>query len=87
MTRILSEDSACIDVSKCEKEQALLVIDSLKGYFVSKDGLMPFVKQTVDYAKSSGRTSVTVIGDMGSFFFLWQERCPYRMGNGTSSQV
>jgi hypothetical protein len=67
--RILSEDSACIDVSKCEKEQALLVIDSLKGYFGSKDGLMPFVKQTVDYAKSSGRTSVTVIGDMGSFFF------------------
>ena len=32
---ILSE--ACIDVSKCEKEQALLVIDSLKG---SKDGLL-----------------------------------------------
>lgn len=49
--RILSEDSDCIDVSKCEKEQALLVIDSLKGYFGSKDGLMPFVKQTVDYAK------------------------------------
>lgn len=49
--RILSEDNVCIDVSKCEKEQALLVIDSLKGYFGSKDGLMPFVKQTVDYAK------------------------------------
>lgn len=42
--RILSEDSACIDVSKCEKEQALLVMDSLKGYFGSKDGLMPFCK-------------------------------------------
>lgn len=51
------------------KEQALLV-DSLKGYFGSKDGLMPFVKQTVDYAKSSGRTSMTVIGDMGSFFYM-----------------
>jgi hypothetical protein len=67
--RILSEDSACIDVSKCEKEQALLVMDSLKGYFGSKDGLMPFVKRTANYAKSSGRTGVTVIGDMGSFFF------------------
>jgi hypothetical protein len=54
--RILSEDRACIDVSKCEKEQALLVIDPLKGYFGSKDGLMPFVKRTVHYAKSSGKT-------------------------------
>lgn len=44
--RILSEDSACIDVSKCEKEQALLVMDSLKAYFGSKDGLMPIVKRT-----------------------------------------
>ena len=31
--RILSEDSANIDVRKYEKEQSLLIMDSLKGYF------------------------------------------------------
>src|SRR5918994_3268213 len=67
--RILSEDSACIDVSKCEKEQRLLIMDSLKGYFGSAGGLMPFVKQTVEYAKNSGRENVSVLGDMGSFFY------------------
>jgi MEDS: MEthanogen/methylotroph, DcmR Sensory domain len=67
--RILSEDPAHIDVREYEKEQRLLIIDSLKGYFGSADGLMPFVNQTVDFANSSGRNSVTVIGDMGSFFY------------------
>jgi hypothetical protein len=67
--RILSEDSACIDVRKYEKEQRLLIMDSLRGYFGSADGLMPFVKQTVDFAKTSGRDNVSVIGDMGSFFY------------------
>ncbi|HEX6377493.1 MAG TPA: MEDS domain-containing protein [Nitrososphaeraceae archaeon] len=66
---ILSEDSACIDVRKYEKEQRLLIMDSLKGYFGLVDGLMPFVKQTVDYAKASGRRNVTVMSDMGSFFY------------------
>jgi MEDS: MEthanogen/methylotroph, DcmR Sensory domain len=67
--RILSEDSACIDVRKYEKEQRLLIMDSLKGYFGSAEGLMPFVKQTVEYAKNSGRENVSVLGDMGSFFY------------------
>ncbi|HZA69484.1 MAG TPA: hypothetical protein VE548_07265 [Nitrososphaeraceae archaeon] len=40
--RVLSEDDAWIDVRKCEKEQALLIIDSLQGF---KDGLMLFVLQ------------------------------------------
>jgi hypothetical protein len=31
--RILSENSASIDVRKYEKEQSLLIMDSLKGYF------------------------------------------------------
>jgi hypothetical protein len=84
--RVLSEDSACIDIRKCEKEQALLIIDSLQGYFGSMDGLMPFVKQTVEYAKSSGRSSVTILGDMGSFFYYgkkddlvgWEIRLPHK---------
>jgi hypothetical protein len=60
---ILSEDSACIDVRKYEKEQSLLIIDSLKGYFGSQDGLIPFVKKIVQFAKASGRDGVSVIGD------------------------
>ena len=66
---ILSEDSACIDVGKYEKEQSLLIIDSLKSYFGSQEGLMPFVKKIVEFAKVSGRSGVSVIGDMGPFFY------------------
>jgi hypothetical protein len=71
--RILSEDSANIDVRKYEREQSLLIMDSLRGYFGSKDGLMPFVKQTVEYAKNSDKSSVSVLGDIGSFFYYKNE--------------
>ena len=40
--RILSEDSANINVRKYEKEQSLLIMDSLKGYFGLQEGLIPF---------------------------------------------
>src|ERR671910_3858568 len=66
---ILSEDSACIDVRKYEKEQSLLIIDSLKAYLGSQDGFMPFVKQTIEYAKTTGKNGVSVIADMDSFFY------------------
>jgi hypothetical protein len=68
--RILSENGANIDVRKHEKEQSLLVMDSLRGYFGSKDGIMPFVKRTVKFAKNSGKNSVSVLGDMGPFFTI-----------------
>ena len=67
--RILSENGANIDVRKHEKEQSLLVMDSLRGYFGSQDGLIPFVKQTVEYATNSSRGGVSVLGDVGSFFY------------------
>ena len=67
--RILSENGANIDVRKHEKEQSLLVMDSLKGYFGSKEGIMPFVKQTVKFAKNSGKSRVSVLGEMGSFYY------------------
>ena len=31
---------------------------------------MPFVKQTVKFAKDSGKNSVSVLGDMGLFFTI-----------------
>lgn len=67
--KILSEDSACIDVRKFEKEQSLLIIDSLKGYFGTHGGLLSFVKKIVEFAQTSGRNGVSVIGDMGPFFY------------------
>ena len=66
--RILSEDSANIDVRKYEKEQSLLIMDSLKGYFGLQEGLIPFLVQTASFAKKSGK-SLSVLSDMGSFFY------------------
>ena len=43
--RILTENSANINVRKYEKEQLLLIVDSLKGYFGSPVGLMPFLSK------------------------------------------
>ena len=69
--RILSEDSTNIDVRKYEKEQSLLIIDSLKGYFGIQEGLMPFVRRTVEFAKTSGHADgVSALGDVASFFHL-----------------
>ncbi|HZB73790.1 MAG TPA: MEDS domain-containing protein [Nitrososphaeraceae archaeon] len=84
--QILSEDSACIDVRKKEKEQSLLIIDGLKGYFGLPNGLMSFTKQLVEYAKTSGKNCVSIIGDMGPFFYNrkkdnligWELELPYR---------
>ena len=43
--RILTENSMDINVRKYEKEQLLLIVDSLKGYFGSPVGLMPFLSK------------------------------------------
>ena len=68
--RTLSEDSANINVRKYEKGQLLLIMDSLKGHFGSPAGLMPFLKQTVEYANKLGKKNgLSVLGDMGSFFY------------------
>jgi hypothetical protein len=67
--RIMSEDGLGISVRRYEKEQSLLIMDSLKAYFGLKSGLIPFLNQTVEYAKKSGKDGVTVIGDVGSFLY------------------
>ena len=67
--RVLSEDSANINVKRYEKEQVLLIMDSLKGYFGTPDGLLPFLNQTIAYANKVGKDGLSVLGDMGSFFY------------------
>lgn len=67
--KILAQDGTNIDVRKYEREQLLVIIDSLKGYFGSREGLMPFIRQTMDYAKAVGKSGVVVFADLGSFFY------------------
>ena len=67
--RILSENSTNIDVRKYEKEQSLLIINSLKSYFGLQNGIIPFVIQTIAYANTSGKSGLSVLADMGSFFY------------------
>jgi hypothetical protein len=43
-------------------------LDSLKGYFGLQEGLIPYLLQTADFAKKSGK-SLSVLSDMGSFFY------------------
>lgn len=58
-----------IDLRKHEKERSLIIIDSLKGYFGKPEGIMPFIKQILDHADLSGRSGVSVFGDVGPFFY------------------
>jgi MEDS: MEthanogen/methylotroph, DcmR Sensory domain len=67
--RILSEDSANINVRRYEKEQVLLIMDSLNGYFGLLGGLLPFLIQTLAYASKVGKNGLSVLGDVGSFFY------------------
>ena len=67
--RILSDIRTSIDVRKYEKEQSLLIMDSLKSYFGLQNGLIPFVRQTIEYANTSGKSGLSVLADMGSFFY------------------
>jgi MEDS: MEthanogen/methylotroph, DcmR Sensory domain len=66
--KILSEeDSANIDVKKYENERSLVIIDSLEAYFGNPEGKM--IKQILKQAKSSGKTGLSVFGDVDSFFY------------------
>jgi MEDS: MEthanogen/methylotroph, DcmR Sensory domain len=67
--RALRESEFDIDVTKHEKQRSLLVMDSLKGYFGSPEGVTQIIKRAVEDAKISGKNGVSVLGDLGSFFY------------------
>jgi hypothetical protein len=54
-------------IRKYEKENRLVIIDSVKAYFTSKIGLETFIQNLVQQAKSTGRNGVSVITDAGSY--------------------
>ena len=54
-------------IRKYEKQNRLVIIDSVKAYFTLKIGLESFIQNLVEQAKSTGRNGVSVITDAGSF--------------------
>lgn len=54
-------------IRKYEKQNRLVIIDSVKAYFTLKIGLESFIQNLVEHAKSTGRNGVSVITDAGSF--------------------
>ena len=67
--RTLRDSEFDIDVRKHEEQRSLLVMDSLKGYFGSPEGVSRLIKQALEHTKISGKTGVSVFGDAGSFFY------------------
>lgn len=67
--RALRESEFDIDVTKHEKQRSLLVMDSLKGYLGSPEGVWPLIRQAIEHANTSGKNGVSVFGDLGSFFY------------------
>jgi hypothetical protein len=54
-------------IRKYEKENRLVIIDSVKAYFTSKIGLETFIQNLVQQAKTTSRNGVSVITDAGSY--------------------
>src|SRR5438105_2402571 len=69
MVRYVLSHMATIDVKEYEKQDSLLIIDSARAYFGSSIDIILFVKSLVNYADQIGKNGVTVLADMGSFFY------------------
>jgi hypothetical protein len=68
----LSEGHFSINVEKWEKDKkSLIIVDSLEKYFSSGSLESDFDsnKKLVDYAKTIGKSGVSVLGDMGAFSY------------------
>ena len=72
-----NDNNNAIDViRKYENEGSLIIMDSLKGYFglegnklrPDKDGIIAFLEQLTKRAESTGKNSVSVFADIGSFY-------------------
>ena len=68
--RTLSEGHMTIDVSKCEEEGTLVIIDSLKNYFSPKESDWSFKERMVKHAKKIGKSGFSIIGDVGAFPYV-----------------
>jgi hypothetical protein len=64
-----NNQGSTIDVRKYEKEGLLVIIDSVKAYFRSDTDLMSFIGRLSKQAQNSGKSGVSVIADLASFYF------------------
>ena len=62
----LSDDNVGIDVPKYEKEQSLIIIDSLEEYFGEKND-MDFKRDIANHAREKGKNGLFVLGDIGAY--------------------
>ncbi len=70
--KVLSKGNIPIDIEKWEKaEESLIIVDSLKKYTgnVSPESDYNYNKTLVEYAKSKGKSGVSIIADKGTFPF------------------
>jgi hypothetical protein len=67
MIRYALFEQAKIEVRKYEKQNSLLIINSDREYFGSID-LVSFVKSLISYADRIGKSGVTILVEMDSFF-------------------
>jgi hypothetical protein len=67
-----NNSGSIIDVGKYEKEGSLRIIDSVKAYFRSDIDLMSFVEKLAKEAQRSGKSGVSVIADLASFYYYNQ---------------
>jgi hypothetical protein len=58
-----------IDIRKCEQNRSLVIVDSVKAYFHSETDIKSLLKMMAEGSKKMGKKGVSIIGDMGSFFF------------------
>jgi hypothetical protein len=58
-----------IDVRKYEEEGSLIIIDSVKAYFGSDTDLMSFVEKLAKEAQNSGKSGISIIADLASFYY------------------
>ena len=68
-TRLLiSQANPDMDVPKREREKSLIVIDSLDQYFGER-AEMPYKKNLARHAEKTGRTGISILGDIGSYLY------------------
>ncbi|MDQ3838937.1 MAG: MEDS domain-containing protein [Thermoproteota archaeon] len=66
--KTLSDGKADVDVSKYEKEQSLVIIDSLKEYFGKRNDMI-FKRNIAKHAKEKGKSGLFTLSDMGAYPF------------------
>jgi MEDS: MEthanogen/methylotroph, DcmR Sensory domain len=64
--QVLSQGNPGLGVSKHEREESLIIIDSLEEYF-GKQPDMTFKRNLANHAKEIGKNGLSILGDIGAY--------------------